>query len=198
MTRRLCSLLALILLLTTSALTKQKKPRIPDYILHAETVIVAIEPDTGEPLDNPNANKQARENVERALTQWGRFRIIPDGQQSDLVVGIRIGNDKLVRPTIKADGNIRIGQIGQRSQGPPLGGEPRPDPDSRNPRITNEVGPTADSFSVYRGGRANGFSSSALWHYTAKECLRAPEIKAVEEFRKAVADAEKAKTPNTP
>jgi hypothetical protein len=69
MTRRLCSLLALILLLTTSALTKQKKPRIPDYILHAETVIVAIEPDTGEPLDNPNANKQARENVERALTQ---------------------------------------------------------------------------------------------------------------------------------
>jgi hypothetical protein len=198
MTRRLCSLLALILLLTTSALTKQKKPRISDYILHAETVIVAIEPDTGEPLDNPNANKQARENVERALTQWGRFRIIPDGQQSDLVVGIRIGNDKLVRPTIKADDNIRIGQIGQRSQGPPLGGEPRPDPDSRNPRITNEVGPTADSFSVYRGGRANGFSSSALWHYTAKECLRAPEIKAVEEFRKAVADAEKAKTPNTP
>lgn len=195
MTRRLSSLLALVLLVTGSTVAKQKKPRVPDYILHAETVIVAIEPDTGEPLNNPNANMQARENVERALTQWGRFRIVPDGQQSDLVVGIRIGNDKIVRPTIKTDDNIRIGQ---RSQGPPLGGEPRPDPDSRNPRITNEVGPTADSFSVYRGGRANGFSSSALWHYTAKDCLRAPEIKAVEEFRKAVADAEKAKTPNTP
>src|SRR5215467_2164068 len=142
MTRRLCSLLALTLLLTGSAFSKQKKPRIPDYVLHAETVIVAIEPDTGEPLDHPNANQQARENVERALTQWGRFRIVPDGQQSDLVVGVRLGSDKLLRPTVKSDDNIRIGQ---RSQAPPLGGEPRPDADSRSPRITNEVGPTADS-----------------------------------------------------
>ena len=195
MTRRLCSLLALIFLLTGSALTKQKKPRIPDYVLHAETVIVAIEPDTGEPLDNPNANRQARENVVRALTQWGRFRIVPDGQQSDLVVGVRLGNDKLLGPMIKTDDNIRIGQ---RSQAPPLGGEPRPDPDSCSSRITNEVGPTADSLSVYRGGKANGFSSSALWRYSAKDCLRAPEIKAVEEFRKAIAEAEKAKTPNAP
>jgi len=197
MTRRLCSLLALTLLLAGSAFPKQKKPRIPDSVLHAETVIVAIEPDTGEPLDNPQANEQTRESIERALTQWGRFRVVPDGQQSDLVIGIRIGNDKLLRPTVKGGpfyDNIRVGQ---RSQGPPLG-EQRPDLDSRGPRITNEVGPTADSFSVYRGGVANAFSSSALWHYTAKDCLRSPEIKAVEEFRKAVADAEKAKTPNTP
>ena len=198
MTQRLFTLLALILLLTCPALPKQKKPRIPDYVLHAETVIVAIEPDTGEPLDNPKANEQVRQNVERALTQWGRFRVVPDGQQSDLVVGLRIGNDKPVSPTMKGgpfDDNIRIGQ---RSQGPPLGGEPRPDTDGRGPHITNEVGPTPDSFSVYRGSVANAFGSSALWHYTAKDCLRAPEIKAVEEFRKAITDAEKAKTANTP
>jgi len=198
MTGRFSSLLAAILLLTSSALPKQKKIKIPDYVLHAETVIVAVEPDSGEPVDNPTANQQARENVERAFTQWGRFRVVPDGQESDLVVGIRIGNDKLVHPTMKGgpfDDNIRIGQ---RSQGPPLGGEPRPDPDGHNPRIANEVGPTADSFFVYRGGKANGFSSSALWHYTAKDCLRAPEIKAIEEFRKAIAEAEKSKTANTP
>jgi len=197
MSQRLFSLLAVILLFTSPAIPKQKKPKIPDYVLHAETVIVAVEPDNGEPLDNPRANEQARENVERALTEWGRFRVVPDGQESDLVVGIRIGNDKLVRPTMKGgpfDDNMRIGQ---RPQSPPLGGEPRPDPDS-GPRITNEVGPTADSFYVYRGSVPNPYSASALWHYTAKDCLRAPEIKAVEEFRKAVADAEKSKTPNTP
>jgi hypothetical protein len=197
MTWRLSSLLALILLLTSSALPKQKKPKIPDYVLHADTVIVAVEPDNGKPLDNPGANEQARENVERALTQWGRFRIVPDGQESDLVIGIRIGSNKLVRPTMKGgpfDDNIRIGQ---RPQGPPLGGEPRPDPDS-GPRITNEVGPTADSFYVFRGSVPNPYSASALWHYTAKDCLRAPEIKAVEEFRKAITDTEKSKTPTTP
>ena len=197
MTRRLSFLLALIFLFSGSALPKQKKPKVPDYVLHAETVIVAVEPDNGEPLDNPRAAEQARENVERALTQWGRFRVVPDGQQSDLVVGIRIGSDKLVRPTMKGGPFDDTMRIGQRPQGPPLGGEPRPDPDN-GPRITNEVGPTADSFYVYRGSVPNPYSSSALWHHTAKDCLRAPEIKAVEEFRKAVADAEKSKTPNTP
>jgi len=198
MTRRFSSVLALILLLTGSALTKQKKSQVPESVLRAETIIVAIEPNVGESLDNPNANLQARENVERALTQWGRFKVIPDGQQSDLVVAVRVGSDKLLRPTVKGgpfDDNIHIGQ---RSQGPPLGGEPRPDPDSRTPRVSNEVGPTSDSFSVYRGGVNNPFGTSALWSYTAKHCLQAPEIKAVEEFRKAVADAEKSKTPNTP
>jgi hypothetical protein len=201
MTRRLSSLLALILALTSSGFAKQKKARIPDYVLHAETVIVAIEPDTGEPLDNPSANQQVRENVERAIRQWGRFRVVPDGQESDLVIGVRMGNDKLVRPTIKGgpfDDNVRLGQIGPKSQGPPLGGDQRPDPDSRNPRVTNEVGPTADSFSVYRGGVPNAFASSVLWRYSVKDCLRPPQIKAVDEFRKAIADTEKSKTPNAP
>jgi hypothetical protein len=30
-----------------------------------------------------------------------------------------------------------------------------------------------------------------VWRYTAKDCLRAPEVSAVEEFRKAIAAAEK-------
>ena len=198
MTRRLTSLFALVLLFSAFALTKDKKTKVPEYVLQAQTVIVAIEPNVGEPLDTPNANLQARENVERALAQWGRFKIVPDGQESDLVVGVRVGSDKVVRPTIKGgplDDDIRFGQ---RSQGPPLGGSPSPDPDNRSPRVTNEVGTTSDSFYVYRGGASNPFGTTALWSYTAKHCLQPPEIKAVEEFRKAVADAEKSKTPNTP
>jgi len=198
MTRRLPSLLALVLLLSASALAKDKKGKVPEYVLQAQTVIVAIEPDVGEPLDTPNSNLQARENVERALAQWGRFKIVPDGQESDLVVGVRVGSDQVLRPTIKGgplDDNIRFGQ---RSQGPPLGGGPSADPNSRSPRVTNEVGPTSDSFFVYRGGSANPFGTTVLWSYTAKHCLQAPEIKAVAEFRKAVADADKSKAPNTP
>ena len=41
-------------------------------------------------------------------------------------------------------------------------------------------------------------NSPALWRYTAKGCLNGPDVKAVEEFRKAIAEAEKPKVPKNP
>ena len=59
------------------------------------------------------------------------------------------------------------------------------------PRVTNEAGPSEDAFEVYRGGVQTPLDAPAVWRYIAEDCLRPPKVSAVEEFRKAIADAEK-------
>jgi len=64
-------------------------------------------------------------------------------------------------------------------------------PPDRGSHLVNEIGPSEDSFEVYRGGIEKPLDSTPVWRYIAKDCLRAPNVSAVEEFRKAVAEAEK-------
>jgi len=64
-------------------------------------------------------------------------------------------------------------------------------PRGGGPRISNEVGPSEDSFEVYLGTSQYPLDSSPVWRYVAKDCLRAPVVSAVEQFRKAVAESEK-------
>ena len=212
MSRRLSLLFPLALLLIVPATAKDKKKnQIPDYILRAQSVRVVIDPEAGEPLYQPNANATARENVEKALTEWGRYRVVVlDGEAADLVIAIHTGDDRLVRPTIKggpidqrpgiaqsSPGTVRVG--GQHGQ-PPMT-DPTMDPQypqSQGPRVGQEVGPRQDSFMVYGGSNLDPTNSPALWRYMAKGCLNAPEVKAVEEFRKAIAEAEKPKVPKNP
>src|ERR1039458_5927417 len=132
MTARLSSLVLLAALFALPANAKEKKKSsLPEYVLRATTVLVVVSPDAGEPLDQPMTNATARENVEQALMQWGRLRPVMDGQESDLVIAVRTGNGRAVRPTIKGgpidqrpgtvqtgDGSIRIGA--QQGQPPPL------------------------------------------------------------------------------
>jgi hypothetical protein len=209
MTSRLC-LFALSLLLINAATAKdKKKATLPEDVLRAQTVRVVIDPDAGEPLDQPNANSTARDNVEKALMEWGRFRLVMDGEESDLVISIRPGNGRWERPTIKGgpidqrpgvgqstDSSIRIG--GQ--QGRPPMSDPGTYPQNQGPRIGNEVGPSDDMFTVYRGSMGDPLDAPPVWRYIKKDCLRvtATQVPAVEEFRKAIAEAEKPKVPKTP
>jgi hypothetical protein len=202
MSRRLSCCIAIAVLLVTPALGKDKnKPLMPAYVLHARTVRVAVDRDAGEPLDEPYANATARENVEKALLEWGRFQLVMDGQESDLVIIVRTGNGKAVRPTVRGgpidqrpgvgqstDSSIRIGA--QRGQPTPLS-DPSMSPPNRGPQIGHEVGTAEDLFEVYRGDIEYPADSSPAWRYIGKEGLRPPKIAAVEEFRKAVAEAEK-------
>jgi hypothetical protein len=207
MTARLTLFLLLATLLASPSNAKdKKKSSLPDYVLRATTVLVVISPEAGEPLDQPMANANARENVEKALMQWGRLRPVLDGEESDLVIAVRTGNDRMVRPTIKGgpvdnrggvvqpvDGGIRVGA----QQGRPPLSDPGTEPQNR-PRISNEVGASADTFEVYRGGLQDPLNSPAVWRYIAKNCLSAPNVSAVEEFRKAIAEAEKLQPPKKP
>ena len=210
MTARLFSLILLAALLAVPANAKdKKKSSLPEYVLRASTVLVVVSPGAGEPVDNPMANATARENVEKALMQWGRLRPVMDGQESDLVIAVRTGSGKMMQPTIKGgpidnrpgvaqgtDSSIRIGAQQGHPAGDP-GAGPQNGPQN-GPHISNEVGPSNDMFEVYRGGVPDPLDSPAVWRYIAKDCLRAPNVSAVDEFRKAMAEAEKPQVPKTP
>lgn len=212
MTARLVRLtlpLILFVLVTFATAKDKKKPVLPEDILRAQTVRVVIDRDAGEPLDQPRANYMARDNVEKALMEWGRFRVAMDGEASDLVISVRTGNGQAIRPTMKGgpmdqrpgvaqstDSSIRIG--GQHGQQPMS--DPSTFPQNQAPGISNEVGPSDDSFVVYRGTTADPLDSPAVWRLTRKDCLRptGSQVPAVEEFRKVIAEAEKPKVPKNP
>jgi hypothetical protein len=200
---RLAPALLVAVLLASTAPGKdkdKKKPLLSPDILRARTAVVVIDPGAGEPLDEPNANASARTAVEKALLEWGRFDLLSQGQETDLIIVVRTGNGKAMRPTMKGgaidqrpgsaestDSAIRIGA--QHGQPPPLQGQSLPDP-IRGPHMSNEVGPSEDMFEVYRGNVPDPLDSMPVWRHIAKDCLREPKVTAVEEFRKAIAEAE--------
>jgi len=204
----LTALLAAVLLPTQATAKDKKKPVLPEYVLRAETVLVMIDPDAGEPLDQPAVNAAARDNVEKALLEWGRYRLVLDGQHSDLVIVVRTGSGKMSRPTIKGGGIDQRGGVAQSTDttvrigvqhGQNPNSNPTMDPMGRQPHISNEIGPSEDSFEVYMGTAQDPRDARPVWRYIKKDCLKpSPQVPAVEEFRKTVADAEKSKTPNTP
>jgi hypothetical protein len=201
----------LFLLAFTLATAKDKnKTTLPAYVLSAQTVLVIVDPDAGEPVAQPYTNRDARANVEKALVEWGRFRLVNDGEKSDLIITVRRGTGKTVQPTMKGggidqrpgvsgdpDGTIHIGAHGgQQPVDPgtyPPGMSPpgTPSPESGPPRVSNEVGPSQDMLAVFRGDIEHSLDGPAAWRYVAKDCLSEPKVSAVDEFRKAIADAEK-------
>ena len=68
MTGKLCILVALVYFFLPFATfsKKKEKPVLPEILLKAQTVVVIIEPDAGEPMNDPTANRNAREEVEKA------------------------------------------------------------------------------------------------------------------------------------
>ena len=196
-------LLSVALLLSNFSNAKDKsKAVLPAYVLNAQTVLVVINPEAGEPLTNPTANRQAREDVERALVKWGRFRLALESQTADLVLAVRRGTGRAVSPTISGGGlddrpvifqpnpgDIRIG--GQRGRSPDLT-QPGIGPQDTGPRLGTEVGASVDTFEVYRGGLEYPLDSAPLWRYMAKDALRPPQVSAVDQFRKAIDETEKA------
>lgn len=192
------TLLCVIAILSVSsfALAKDKQV-LPNYVLEAQTVAVVIPPDAGEPVANSTSNRTAQENVEKALSQWGRFRLVTDAGVADLVIAVRkgyaggptIGNSPTDnRPVTiqQGPGNTRVGvQQGRPSDLTyPLPGEPT------GPRSGNEVGGPEDSFEVYQGKVLYPLDAAPFWRYRGDEALDEPHVRAVEEFRKAVAQAE--------
>ena len=73
-----------------------------------------VDPTAGVEITDPNANRIARADVERALDQWGRFTLVQEGYTADLVIMVRKGSSKLAQGTI---GGTPINEV------PPLGGD---------------------------------------------------------------------------
>lgn len=177
----------------------KKKPILPADVLSAQSVLVLIDPDAGMSLDAPTANRDARDNVEKALRAWGRFSLASDLSTADLVIVVRKGNRNAAEPTIggvpqnnrpvilqPSDSSTTMGgRAGTPFPGDPTGAQPG------RPTSRVEVGPTDDDFAVYRGKRNDPLQTSPVWRYDAKDALRAPGVPAVDQFRQAVIASEK-------
>lgn len=185
-----------------AAAKNKKKVLLPADVVQAQTAIVLVDPDTGVPVDSPYGNTRAREDVERALMKWGRFRLVMEPSSADLVFVVRKGTGKAVEPTIggipqndrpvifqPTDSGGRVG--GSRGTPPGGGGGPT----GSNPTQQVEVGAAEDTLTVYRGVvAANGqdpLAAPSVWRYTAKDALRGPSVEAVSEFKKVLLEAEK-------
>ncbi|HEU0368355.1 MAG TPA: hypothetical protein VFR42_04050 [Candidatus Acidoferrum sp.] len=195
--RRVTAILVLASSLAFAA--NDKKPVLPAYVLRAETVFVLIDPDAGTSPASPQANQKARDDVEKAIMKWGRFRLVMEPGSADLIVVVRKGSGKVVQPTIgglptndrpvigqPTDNGIRLG--GQKGRPP---GSTDPSPQDTHPTPQIEAGMTDDMFVVYQGGAGNPLDGPAAWRYMNKDALKSPSVPAVAEFRKAIEEAEK-------
>ena len=200
---RLLKFLAVSLLLFSSVIATakdKKKLLLPKDVLQARTVLVVVDPQAGMAIDAPNANRNARDAVERELMSWGRFEIVTDVSIADLVITVRKGNGRIAQPTVggipqndrpvifqPSDSGGRIGG----SQGrPTMAGDPT-GTQYPNPRPQAEAGPSEDMFAVYRGKRDDVLEAPPVWRYSGKGSLNSPHVRAVDEFRKLIVEAEK-------
>jgi hypothetical protein len=197
MLSRLSLLLSLVLLLACLALANsKKKDSLPAEVLDARTVVVLVDPDAGMSTSAPLANKTAQEDVEKALANWGRLKLVlTAGSNADLVITVRRGNGKIVQPTVSGEPtNDRPVAVVPSDNGIHIGVQQGRPPDSRqstpadtSPGLGGEVGPAEDTFLVYGGGSGSPpLERAPVWRYVAKNGLRSPDVPAVAEFRKAV------------
>jgi hypothetical protein len=209
---RLRKLLAVTTIILCSALAPakdKKKAILPADVLHARTVLVIVDPTAGVDARDPNANRAARENVEKALDQWGRFTLVQEGLTADLVVTVRKGNGKLIQPTIggtpingtpPVSGSTTNSPNQTTTRGTVRWGAGNPNdpsnagtgPSTPEPQI--EAGSPQDMFVVYRGTEdpnSSPLDAPPVWRYSAKDALESPSVPAVEVFRKLIAESEK-------
>ena len=194
--------LALLCIVPLSVLQAKdkKKQLLPEDVLRAQTVMVVIHPDAGEAMTAPLANRNAQDEVERAITKWGRFDLVMDAYTADLIIAVRKGNKSgpIIahspadnRPVIFQPG-IGDARIGQQQGRPPDLSQPLPgDTANRGPQLGTQVFSSDDTFEVYRGRMEYPLDASPVWRYIAKDSLNAPQVPAVEQFRKALEESEK-------
>ena len=194
-----CSLMVGLLLLSLSASAKDKKPVLPEAVLRARYVMVMVDPESGVSFTAPTENTTARNDVESALQRWGRFSSTLDENFADLIIVLHKGG-RAVKPTIGGvpnegpgtvwssdrDANLRIGGVP-----PALGSDERGR--MGGPTGRTEFSNGDDVFAVYFGKTDHPLDAVPIWRYSAHDALQHSSVPAVDKFRKAIEQAEKAK-----
>ncbi len=204
--------LGVVSLAVTPALAKNSKPVVPQYILDAHTIAVIIDPGAGRAPEDPNANQIARQDVEAALQRWGRFTIVLDSANADLVIVVRRSRGKLAERTVadprqnspiadisRSDSSLSIGaqSVPPNSRSGPTPNPNRPaiDPREGAPQPQIEIGNTEDAFLVFEGQRPFDPDEIPGWRWIHQNGLKPHSVPAVDEFRKALEAAQKAAAP---
>ena len=189
------AVMLVVLILATFSLAKDKKKQaVPDVVLHARTVAVVVIPGAGEPVMDVAANRDAVDDVERALTKWGRFLVEMNDSTADLIIAVRRGHPGAT-PTIQGG---RIGDrdvIVQRTESTTRVGVQTGNPGTGlpndSPHTGMEVGSSQDYLEVRLGRFSDPLQGARVWSYAGKNALQAPSVTAVTKFREAVEEAEK-------
>ena len=193
-------LFLLLLLVPQSGAKNKKKQLLSDDILQAHKVLVVVHPDASEAVTNPMANRNAQDEVERALSKWGRFELVMEAQSADLVFAVRKGNPSgpvishspADNRTVVFQPGIGDARVGEQQGRPPDVTSPMPGGmGNRGPQLGSQIGSSDDTLEVYRGGVEYPLDSPPVWRYTARDALNAPHDAAVEQFRKAIDESEK-------
>ncbi len=180
----------------------KQKATLPAYVLKAHRVAVLVDPQAGVSIEDPRANQVAQKDVESALMDWGRYEPVMGSDGADLLIVIRRGHGRLVDDTIPDPRqNSRAGVINgtpdgvgigaQHGQQQPLGGGGVAGPGS-GAQTQAEIGGVDDEFVVYQGGVERPLDGAPVWRWVRKDGLHPHDVPAVAEFRKAVAEADKA------
>ena len=195
-------LLAVTAIILCSALASAKKKAVfPADVLRARTVLVIVDPTAGVDVRDPNANRAARADVEKALDQWGRFTLVQEGSTADLIITVRKGDGKLIQPTIGGTPINGTPPVSGDSTSTPTQSTTRagvrwpPGNPNSNPEPEIEAGSPQDMFVVYRGSKDDPnwspLDAPPVWRYSGKDALESPSVPAVEVFRKLIAESEK-------
>jgi hypothetical protein len=155
----------------------------PSAIL-ATAQFVSVEPYSG--TDNPAAindphvsveDREAVANVQKAILNWGQYKITIRRSETDLVIFVRKGR------IASANGGIHV-HAGNRNSTP--GGPTQPDDHAVGGLGGGEVGANEDIFWVYSLD-PEGKLTGPIWRKNLKDGLDAPELVLFEKFKKDVA-----------
>jgi hypothetical protein len=152
----------------------KKKSALPQVVLNAQTVFVMIDPDAAIPVNDPGGNRTAREDVEKALMEWGRLKPTMTMSQADLVIVVRKGDKQAMNPTAGGQSpNDRPVIVQGTDNSMRIGGQ-----QGRSPDAAQNGGPLSPKPGMLKRG--------PLWRYAGKDGLKSPDVRAVAEFKKAV------------
>jgi hypothetical protein len=166
--RALCFLVAFLLVPFIAA---KDKATFPKFIVAAKYVLVTnyFSDNLADPRV-PSSDRQAVSDVQDAIRDWGRYTLVYERKNAELIILVRKGRSAETRNGI----GIRTGSDRSPSMGPITeadGGDPQ------------------DMLAVYNASL--GTDTSPMWRDRMPDGLNAPEVKLLQELRTKVEAAAK-------
>lgn len=190
---------------STALAKKKEKAPLSELVVKAQSVAVLILPGTRESFADPVGNRRAQEDVEKAFMKWGRYQLKQEAFTADLVIGVRKGTGTVASPTVggpipdtrpatieTTDNAIRIGAQKGQPPGQTQSGDAGAAGTNGGATTGVQGGGAEDVIEVFIGGDGYSADSAPIWVCRKVDGLKAPTMSAVEQFKKAVEETEKA------
>jgi len=160
--------LFLFMALFTAAAFAKDKPAMPAVVTNARYVMVTTyDGDLLNPQVLPD-DREAVSNVQNALDKWGRYKLVFNPGEAELLIVVRTGR------VVEAHASVQVGRGPGRPSGVGVGAQ---------------NGDPQDTLDIYDAQR--GTESVPLWRGRAAGGLKAPELQLFKEFRAKVEAAAK-------